>query len=293
MNRLLTALQYSKRVKNRKERLLPSFIIIGATRAGTTSLYEYLGNHPNILQPIVKETAFFNHIYHINPNWYRTFFPTVSEQEETKKQRNKEFIITSEATPSYLIDPRVPKRISKMLPNVKLIVLLRNPIERALSHYHHNVLTGIENLSFEQAITKETERITKSFDKLKNKKFIINDNSINYFFRVMTFKTENYFKFSYLQSGRYYEHLKNWMMIFPKKQLLIIKSEDFFDSPKNIFKEVQEFLNLPNFDLVNYWRAWEIKYPPIDNKLRKSLSEYFQEHNSKLYKFLNTDFNWK
>lgn len=109
----------------------------------------------------------------------------------------------------------------------------------------------------------------------------------------MTFKTKNYFKFSYLQSGKYYEHLKNWISIFPKKQLLIIKSEDFFDDTKNIFKNIQDFLDLPYFDLGQYDRHREIKYNSMDNNLRKSLKEYFAPYNSKLYKYLGTDFQWE
>ncbi len=286
-------LKYSKRVLARKERLVPSFIIIGGARAGTTSLYAYLISHPNVLPATRKETAFFNYAYHPNLDWYRMYFPTASEQEKMKKQRGQKIMITGEATPSYLIDPLVPKRISEMLPNVKLIVLLRNPIDRAFSHYHHNVLSGIEKLPFEQAIKKESERINESFEELKNEKFIDNDNFASYFLRLMTFKTKNYFKFSYLHSGKYYEHLKNWMSIFPKKQLLIIKSEDFFYDPKNIFKHVQDFLDLPYFDLGLYDRHFEIKYQPMNYNLRKSLKEYFEPYNSKLYKYLSIDFQWE
>ena len=184
-------------------------------------------------------------------------------------------------------------RISKMLPNVKLIVLLRNPIDRALSHYHHNVSLRIEKLSFEEAIKKEPERINESFNELNNEKFIVNENFVSYFLRLMTLKTRNYFKFSYLQSGKYYEHLKNWVTLFPKKQILIIKSEDLFNDPLNIFKHVQEFLDLPYFDLGRYNRHFEIDYPPMKNNLRKSLKEYFEPHNSKLYEYLNRNFQWE
>jgi len=293
LNRFSEMLKYSKRVLDRKKRFLPSFIIIGAGRAGTTSLYAYLISHPNVLPGVKKETVFFNYAYHTNLDWYRMYFPTISEQEKVKNQRGQKIMITGEATPSYLIDPLVPKRILEMLPNVKLIVLLRNPIDRAFSHYHHNVYFGIEKLPFEQAIKKESERINKSFEELKKEKFIGNDNFASYFLRLLTFKTKNYFRFSYLQSGKYYEHLKNWMMIFPKKQLMIIKSEDFFDDTINVFKHVQDFLDLPYFDLGQYMRHWEIKYQPMDYNLRKSLKEYFEPHNSKLYKYLNKDFQWE
>ena len=254
LNRFLESLKYSKRVITRKNRILPSFIIIGATRAGTTSLYWHLITHPNVLPAARKETVFFNYAFHKNPLWYRIFFPTVAEIETAKMQSGQKIMISGEATPSYLIDPNIPKRISKMIPNVKLIVLLRNPIDRAYSHYQHSVLSGVEKLPFEQAIKKESERISKSFEELKNKNNNYNDNFASYYMRLMTFKIKNYFSFSYLQSGKYYEHLKNWMKIFPTKQFLIIKSEDFYNDPKNIFKRVQDFLDLPNYELRNYKR---------------------------------------
>jgi len=151
MNRIFDTVKYLKKAVTRGNRILPSFIIIGSTRSGTTSLYEYLENHPSVLPPVKKETGFFNYAYHNNSNWYRLYFPTIDEKEKAENTRSNS-VITGEATPSYLIDPRVPKRIMSLLPKVKLIVLLRNPIDRAISHYHLNVLLGIEKLSFDRAI---------------------------------------------------------------------------------------------------------------------------------------------
>lgn len=293
MNRFSEALKYWNQVWTRKQRLLPSFIIIGATRSGTTSLYLHLISHPNVLPNSKKETVFFNYAYHTNPDWYRIYFPTTLEQEKMQEQRKQKIMITGDATPSYLIDPFVPKRIFKMLPNVKLIVLLRNPIDRAYSHFYHNVSLGIEKLTFEQAIKKEPGRISKSFEELQNEKFTFNDNFISYFLRLMTFKVKNYYKFSYLETGKYYQHLKNWMNVFPKKQFLIIKNEDYFNNPKKIYEQVQDFLDLPYFDLGRYKRYYEIEYQPMNNDLRKYLKEYFEPHNSKLYQYLGRDFHWK
>jgi len=292
MNKLQEAIKYFKRVKTNKDRIKPTFIIIGAVRSGTTSLYEYLENHPNVLPPIKKETAFFNYAYHENPKWYRMYFPSIYEKIDYHQSYEK-FFISGEATPAYLIDPRVPSRISKILPDIKLIILLRNPIDRALSHFHHNVLTGIEKLSFEQSIKSERDRINSSFEKIKKEQSSYNENSISYFLRMLRFKPETYFKFSYLHTGHYFEHLKNWFNVFSKEQLMIIKSEDFFDQPKMVFRQVQEFLGLQYFELERYWHAWEIKYPPMDNDLREYLKKYFAPHNQKLYKFLNRDLHWE
>jgi len=282
----------SQRVFTRKSRILPNFIIIGAARAGTTSLYAYLITHPNVLTPVKKEINFFNYAYHDNLDWYKIYFSTTVEQIKIKKKNNNSICITGESSPSYFIDPRIPKRIFKKLPNMKLIVLLRNPIDRAISHYHHNVLFGIESLTFEEAINQEDSRINESHSSIKKDNFNHND-TISYFLKLLRFQPENYFKFSYLNSGKYFEHIQNWIKIFPKNQLLILKSEDFFNNPKKYFKHVQKFLDLPYFDLVNYNRHFEIQYPPINDNLRKSLAVYFKPHNEKLYEFLNEDFCWK
>jgi len=262
-------------------------------RAGTTSLYAYLIVHPNVLSAIKKETAFFNYAYHVNLDWYRLYFPTIMEEARIKNKRDNQILITGEATPSYLIDPRVPQRIFEKLPKMKLIILLRNPVDRAISHYHHNVLFGIETLSFEEAINQESFRINESFEEIKKDRTIYDDSTASYFFRLLKFQPKNYFKFSYLNSGMYYEHIKNWTNVFPEEQLLILKSEDFFNNPKSCFKQVQEFLDLPYFDIGRYSRHFEIKYSPISDNLRNSLVKYFEPHNEKLYKFLNKDFQWK
>jgi len=285
-------IKYSKRALNKKERILPSFIIIGAARSGTTSLYAYLLTHPNVLPAAKKETVFFNYAYHKNLDWYRIYFPTISEIENAKKLKKQKIMISGEATPSYFIDPLIPKQISHDLPNVKLIILLRNPIERALSHFHHNVLLGIEKLSFEQAIKQENERINKSFDELKNEKIFKNENFASYFIKLLTLKPKDYFNFSYLHTGKYFEHLKNWTEIFSKKQLLIIKSEDLFNEPKDVFTQVQEFLGLPYYDIKQYGRHWEIKYEEMDGVLRKNLQKFYESYNSKLYEYLGIDFQW-
>ena len=290
MNRIFETVKYLKKAVTSGNRIFPSFIIIGSTRSGTTSLYEYLENHPSVLPPIKKETGFFNYAYSNNSNWYRMYFPTINEKEKAEKVLNNS-VLTGEATPSYLIDPRVPKRILSLLPKVKLITLLRNPIDRAISHYHLNVLRGIEKLSFEEAIKNESERIKSSFENLENKN-PKDENAISYFLRMLSFKPENYFKFSYLYSGCYYNHLKNWLDVFPREQIMVIQSEKFFENPKKIFEEVQGFLGLPVIELQKYWRAYEIKYSSVSENMRKYLQKYFEPHNLKLYELLKTDFQW-
>ena len=128
-------------------RLLPDFLIIGTQRGGTTSLYHYLQAHPCIRPASTKEVHFFDTKFHKGLAWYRGHFPTRIEQSSVNRLHGHS-LMTGEATALYLFHPHAPKRVAKALPFVKLIVLLRNPVDRALSHYYHAIKHGYETLSF-------------------------------------------------------------------------------------------------------------------------------------------------
>ena len=134
-----------------KKRILPSFIIIGAQRCGTTSLYDYLSHHPQIIPSPVKELFYFDDYYTRPIEWYKSFFPTKKEQEKLERDLVAS-VITGEASPSYFFHPYAAKRIKETLPQIKLILVLRDPIERAYSHYTHIKRVNREPLSFEEAI---------------------------------------------------------------------------------------------------------------------------------------------
>ena len=138
-------------------RVLPDFIIIGSMKCGTTSLYYNICEHPSVLPAAYDEIGFFDSNYHLGINWYRSMFPTKRKMEQVKEKTG--FAITGEDTPFYIWDPLVAERILKILPNVKLIVLIRNPVDRAYSNYHLGLRSGTENLSFEDAIKSELSKL--------------------------------------------------------------------------------------------------------------------------------------
>src|SRR5690348_1015601 len=146
-------------------RLLPDFLIIGTQRGGTTSLYHYLQAHPCIGPASTKEVHFFDMRFHKGLAWYRGHFPSRIDQYAVE-QAHGHSLVTGEATALYLFHPHAPKRVAEALPSVKLIVLLRNPVNRALSHYYHAVKHGQETLSFEEAIQGEEQRTAQEREKL-------------------------------------------------------------------------------------------------------------------------------
>jgi hypothetical protein len=194
----------------------------------------------------------------------------------------KQNFITGEASPYYLFHPHAPKRIARTLPRVKLIVLLRNPVNRAYSHYYHEVAGGHEKIAtFEEAIAREEERIAKESELL-----VKNENYISY----------NHRHFSYLARGIYVDQLKAWMDLFPKEQFLILKSEDFYTDPGAVLKQVLDFVNVPSLSLKAQKEEYEqlntTRPPRMNPATRKRLIEYFEPHNSRLYKYLGVDFGW-
>jgi hypothetical protein len=257
--------------------VLPDFLIIGAARSGTTSLYQYLIEHPSIIPGVGKEIYFFDKKFQKGLNWYKSFFPTkLSISIQETKQKSK--CLTCEATPRYLHYPHTPQRVFELLPNIKLIVLLRNPIDRAYSHYQMEVSSGNEELSFEDAIEQEEDRIKDDMKKMENDE---------------NFYSVYFYRKSYLTRGIYHEQLKRWFKFFPKEKFLILKSEDLYSNPSKIYQKSLDFLGLKNCELDSFKAHRMRKYSSISEKTRKKLIDYFRPYNEQLYQLLDRDFDWK
>ena len=131
-------------------RALPDFLIVGTQRGGTSSLYKYLGQHPEVSPSTRKEVEFFSTRFDAGVEWYRAHFPL---------RRRSGRLHTFEATPDYLLHPLAAERAYRLLPEAKIIAMLREPTSRAFSHYNHNRRLGHEPLSFTDALAAEPERI--------------------------------------------------------------------------------------------------------------------------------------
>lgn len=271
-------------------RVLPDFIIIGAQRCGTTSLYRYLTKHPRVVPAFRKEVHFFCKNFKKGLNWYREHFPTHLYKYSVGKLIGKS-LLTGEASTDYILHPKAAERAFNALPRVKLIVVLRNPVDRAYSHYYLEIRRGRESLSFEEAIKLEPERLKGEKSKVR-----VDDDDNTY----------NYQHYSYLTRGIYIDQLKPWMTLFPRDQVFILRSEDFFMDPPTALSQAQEYLGLERQDLeeyekynyAGYLRLDATKhndpaYPRMSGGLRRDLIDYFKPHNESLYKFLERDFGWE
>lgn len=259
------------------KRILPSFIIIGAQRCGTTSLYDYLSNHPQIIPSPVKELFYFDDYYTRPINWYKSFFPTEKQKEKLERDLIAR-VITGEASPSYFFHPYAARRIKETLPQVKLILVLRDPIERAYSHYNHIRRLNREPLSFEEALAKEVERITPDIEKLAKDEF---------------YKADQRRDYSYLTRGYYAKQLTEWYKYFPKEQLLVVQSEEFYRETPRVYNEIVEYLGLNSYTLPVFEAKNALKYAKMAPETKEKLKAYFAPKNEELYELLGKRFDWQ
>ncbi len=252
---------------------LPNFIVIGTQKGGTTELYDRLVQHPNIASAFAKEVHFFDANFDKGVEWYTTFFPHV----EPVAANGAPGRITGEASPCYLFHPAVARRVAATVPHAKIILMLRNPVDRAYSHYHHEVRLGYETASFPEALQQEDARLQGERTKILNNRH---------------YNSDRYMHYSYLRRGIYVEQVRSWFELFPSEQILVLKSEDFFSNTAAIMRRVYDFLGVPHVDAAAPDRHKSFKYPKMDQGLRRQLLEYFEPYNQQLYRFLNTDFCW-
>jgi hypothetical protein len=248
-------------------RPLPGFLILGAQKAGTTALYAYLRWHPSVTGPAWKEVSYFDRHYRRGVHWYRGHFPFRPGDR-----------LVGEASPGYLFHPLAPERVRATVPEARLIVLLRDPVDRALSHYHHEVALGREPLTFEQAIEAEPERTSGEEERLV---------------REPGYFSQAWWDYAYLARGRYAEQLERWLAVFPREQLLVIASDELAAEPRETYAQVLEFLGAPPHELESYPRVYEQSYGQMGPDTRRRLAGYFAEPNRRLFALLGRDFGWQ
>jgi hypothetical protein len=252
-------------------RSLPSAVIIGTQRGGTTSLFNYLVQHPDVLPPFGKEVHYFDLHYADGVKWYRGRFPYSHQLRRGS--------MTLDATPYYMVHPLVPQRVAQLLPDVKLIAILRNPVDRALSHYQHEVRGGRESLSFAEAIEKESERLAGEEERLRNEPY---------------YYSFNHHRYSYTLRGLYARHLRRWLEHFPRSQLLVLQSEWLYRDPAAATEAVHRFLGLRPHRLEHYEATYQQgNYERVmPEPLRRRLTAYFEPYNRELYQLLGEAYDW-
>jgi hypothetical protein len=236
----------------------PDFLIIGCMKSGTSQLTYFLSQHPHI-GCSSEEIHFFDSKFEKGRGFYQAILP--------KKKRG--ILVTGEDSPNYICDKKVPSRVFSMYPSIKLIVILRSPVDRTYSHYQMRVRLQKEPLSFEEALAIE-ER--KECPVIKG--------------RI----PPNY---PYLETSMYARHLERWFSFFSPRQMLVLFNEDLKNDPLHTLNRVCAFLEVPPFTkMPNEDPSLIRKYPPMNPATRQHLEEFFAPHDAELERLLGRPLPW-
>lgn len=259
------------------KRILPDFFIAGVQKAGTTSLYSYMAQHPQILPALKKEIYYFAERFTRGQRWYRSHFPTRRERDALSAQLGLP-VLTGESTPYYIYHPLALQRIHAMIPQARLVILLRNPTERAYSHYNHAVKRGEEPLgSFEAALDAEEARLAGEVERLINEPGY---HSYSHKFQ------------SYLAPGRYIEQLRVVAQYFDREQCLIMDCRELYSDPQAVCDKVADFLGLQAATIPDLGVRNATPSSAIDPAVKQRLDSYFEPWNRELYAYLGEDLGW-
>jgi hypothetical protein len=244
----------------------PDFIIIGAQRCGTTSLYWWLSKHPDVAAAATKELHFFDLGYDRTLGWYRRQFPSTHERKR-HLESSGHVLVAGEASPYYLFHPDAAMRVARDVPGARLIVLLRDPVDRAFSHYHHQVRLKQETLSFEAALAAESDRLVGG--------------------DPMVIRSH-----SYHARGVYLEQLERWYAHFPAEQILVVISEELFAMPARELARVQAFLRLSRRSDVEFAAKNTLSYDDMEPETCSSLARRYELDNQRLARRLGRPLPW-
>lgn len=247
--------------------------MIGAMKSGTTSLFHYLSRHPWIEPALVKEVSYFSleSPFWRNGLWYRAHFPTLLARWRAKLAGRK--LLTFEATPDYIFHPQAPERMWQTVSEAKLILSLRNPVDRCYANYQNVVRTKNEPLSFEEALERERKMYLGQYT-----------------------SDLRYLTYSYLGRSIYIEQLENLLEYFPQEKLLILDSRELGTETRGVLDRIFIFLGLPSADYPNpdhFPKHRKFDYPPMKPETRRELVEFFRPYNERLYALLGVDYGWE
>lgn len=260
-------------------RLLPSFLICGGQRCGTTSLYRALAAHPAVVKAVLhKGVHYFDTQYHRGPRWYRAHFP-LRRHAELVAARHGAAACTFESSPYYMYHPRAIARIANDLPEVRLVLLLRDPVERAYSHHAHELARGFETEpSFARALELEPHRLAGESDRLRRDP------------RYYSFAHQHH---AYRARGEYVDYLTTMAASVDRSRLHVVYSEEYFTQPKPVYDGILDFLGLPRLDYPDFGQHnARPRANPMDQGVRAELRAHYQPYNQRLADWLGRTPTW-
>jgi hypothetical protein len=262
-------------------RLLPSFLICGGQRCGTTSMYRALAAHPAVLKAVLhKGVHYFDVGYAHGLRWYRGHFPTRWRARRRSARLDGVPVQTFESSPSYMYHPHAAARIAADLPDVRLIVLVRDPVERAYSHHAHEVARGFEEEpDFARALALEPSRLRGQAESLE---------------RDPEFYSFAHQHHAYRGRGEYSRYLDHLSTVVGRDRIHVVESEEFFTRPEPVYDAVQDFLGLPRLGYPPFQRHnARPRGAPMDPRIRFELHRHYERFDHRLAEWLGREPVWR
>lgn len=256
-------------------RYLPDYLLIGAQKAGTTSLYAYLVQHPQIGRSLRKEIHYFDRHFDRGLDWYCAHFMS-PVYRRLYRVRNGVDLITGEATTHYLFHPLVPERVAQVLPDVRIMMVLRDPVERTYSSFKYYQVRQEEDpaVNFEEAVRCEAQRVEADRPRVIAE-YGLFDPALS--------------AYGHQHRGHYAEQIERWFAHFPREQFFIVNSNQLYQNPQHTMREAFSFLNLPHYEPPQYEQFNLGKRGTMSDDIRAELEAYFAPHNERLNALLGVD----
>lgn len=249
---------------------------MGASRSGTTSLFRALSDHPQVLRPAVnKGVRYFDLNYGRPWRWYLGHFPlrTTAEARGTRTGR----ALTFEASGYYLFHPFAAERIARHLPQVRVVAMVRDPVDRAYSGWKHESARGFEWETFDRALELEDERLLGEVDRIA---------------RDLTYRSFCHWHHSHRSRGEYASQVQRMLEVVPRERLHVVPSESFFEQPEREYRALLDFLDLPMYQPASFERHNARPSTPMSGRLRSALAEHYAEGNGQLEAILGRQLPW-
>ena len=258
--------------------MLPSFLIVGAQRCGTTSMVRALGQHPSMFNAILnQEVHFFDDSYGHGLRWYRSHFP-LRAYARLASRKAPAPPLAFESSPYYMFHPLAPARIARDLPGVKLVVMLRDPAERAYSAHAHESFVGHETEPFERALELEAGRLDGEAERIA---------------AVPGYVSRSHHYHAYRARGQYVDQLERLELLFGRERIHVIDSAAFFGDPAPAYEAVLRFVGLPRATLPSFTRYNARPRVPMSESVRAALREYYQPYDERLARWLGHRPSWR
>lgn len=256
----------------------PDFLLVGAQRCGTTSLFRALLSHPHVRRAnFLKGVNYFDVNHHKGAAWYRAHFPlrASTRRHAAPGQTHAQVF---EASGYYMFHPHAPARIAQELPDIKIVAMVRDPVERAFSAYKHESARGFETETLEQALALEDQRVVPELDRM---------------LADPQYQSDVYRHQAYRRRGHYAEQLQRFVDAFGRERVHVVQSELFFTQPVDEYSGLLRFLHLPLAMPASFDRYNPRPSAPLDDSVAADLRAHFAPHDRALEPFLPGPPSWR